>query len=507
MRNGNRIRRGQISGRIERRPDCFHSTELYALQCITALDAARFSGVFSPATRNPGTHNIHFTSRDALGPAGECFVKAAAGATPQQRMLLSGQSIRGARMRIAFFTETFLPKMDGIVTTLCQTVHQLRELGHQVLIFAPEGGIADFEGFRVVGMRSRAFPLYPELRLALPRASMRRVLAEFKPDILHVADPALLGIAGLYYGGGEDGGALQLPVVVSYHTDLHGYLRYYGLRFFETYFWKVLRTRHNRATLTLCTSEVVVNQLRQHGVAPVALWPGAVDADLFRPGCKSEAMRWRLTQGQPERPLLLYVGRLSAEKNLGSLRSLLEALPQARLALVGDGPQRRRLQKHFAGLPVFFAGFLYSQELASAYASSDIFVMPSRTETLGLVVLEAMASGLPVVAARAGGIPEMIKDEVTGYLVETETETIERVTALLASKEHRKAMGEKAREEASSRSWKNATQRLVGHYEEAIGMQRLAAVDRKIQPISSFRGQTQRALRRGIIFTVKKLLP
>lgn len=448
-----------------------------------------------------------FTSTAAIGPAGEYVVKAIArGSHPSAKGDTLG-SIRGARMRIAFFTETFLPKMDGIVTTLCQTVRQLKQLGYQVLIFAPEGGITDFEGFRVVGMRSQAFPLYPELRLALPRASMRRVLAEFKPDILHVADPALLGIAGLYYGGGEDGGALQLPVVVSYHTDLPNYLRYYGLRFPETCLWKVLRTRHNRATLTLCTSEVMVRQLRQHGIAPVALWPGAVDADLFRPGCRSEEMRRRLTQGQPDGPLLLYVGRLSAEKNLESLRSLLEAIPQARLALVGDGPLRRKLQKHFEGLPVFFAGFLYSQELASAYASSDIFVMPSRTETLGLVVLEAMASGLPVVAARAGGIPELIKDEVTGYLVETERETIERVRALLASKQDREAMGEKARAEASNRSWKNATQQLLGQYEEAIAMQRLAAGDRKIQPASSLRGQTQRALRRGIIFTVKKLLP
>lgn len=407
-------------------------------------------------------------------------------------------------MRVAFFTETFLPKMDGIVTTLCQTIRQLRELGHEVLIFAPEGGMAEFEGFRVVGMKCRAFPLYPELRLALPRASMRRVLMEFKPDILHVADPALLGIAGLYYGGGQDGGALRVPVIISYHTDLPKYLRYYGLGFLETYVWKILRVRHRRATLNLCTSEIMVMELRQHSIEPVELWPGGVDTDLFRPCSRSEAMRQRLTQENPDSPLLLYVGRLSAEKNLESLRSLLKALPGARLALVGDGPQRSKLEKHFAGLPVVFAGFLYKEELASAYASSDIFVMPSRTETLGLVVLEAMASGLPVVAARAGGIPEMIQDGVTGYLVETESETIERVGALLASKDDREAMGQRARAEASSRSWKSATQQLVNQYEQAIGRQSLAGEDGKMQPASSLPG---RAFRRAIIFSVKKLLP
>ena len=144
------------------------------------------------------------------------------------------------------------------------------------------------------------------------------------------------------------------------------------------------------------------------------------------------------------------MGRLAREKNLDSLRSWLHAFPQARLALVGDGPQRRKLEKHLAGLPVFFAGFLYKEELASAYASSDIFVMPSRTETLGLVVLEAMASGLPVVAARSGGIPEMIQDDVTGYLVETDSEAIERLGALLSWKQRREAMGERARAAASS---------------------------------------------------------
>ena len=410
-------------------------------------------------------------------------------------------------MRIAFFTETFLPKMDGIVTTLCQTIHQLRELGHEVLIFAPEGDIAEFEHFPVVGMRSRAFPLYPELRLALPRASMRKVLTEFNPDILHVADPALLGIAGLYYGGGKNGGALRLPLVVAYHTDLPKYLHYYRLQFLEPYVWKILRIRHNRATLNLCTSELMVNQLRQHRIEPVALWPGAVDADLFRPCRGSAEMRRRLTQGHPDSPLLLYVGRLSAEKNLESLRSLLVAFPEARLALVGDGPQRKSLEKHFAGLPVFFAGFLYKEELARAYGSSDIFVMPSRTETLGLVVLEAMASGLAVVAARAGGIPEMIEDEVSGYLFDTETEAIERVGALLRSKQIRETMGQKARAEASRRSWKNTTIQLVQQYERAIEAHRLSRDDESNGKPSGLRGRTMRSLRRATIFTVRKLLP
>lgn len=408
-------------------------------------------------------------------------------------------------MKIAFFTETFLPKMDGIVTTLCETLRRLGELGHEVLIFAPDSGTTNFHESRVVGMKSKAFPLYPELRLALPRASMRKVLTEFAPDVLHVVDPALLGIAGLYYGGG-DGGALRVPLVVSYHTDLPKYLRYYGLGFLEPYVWKLLRARHRRANINLCTSSQMVSQLEGHGIHEVALWPGGVDADLFHPSRKSAEMRHRLSGGHPCSPLLLYVGRLSAEKNLESLRPVLQAYPEARLALVGDGPHRHRLEEHFAGLPVHFAGFLYDQELASAYASSDIFVMPSRTETLGLVVLEAMCSGLPVIAARAGGITEMIQDGVSGYLVRSGEEAIDRVGALLHSRQKRETVGERAREEALKRSWREATLQLVEHYRQVIERQRARSSVLAPAP-TGMRAGTGRAIRRAMMFAIRNLLP
>ena len=410
-------------------------------------------------------------------------------------------------MRIALFTETFLPKTDGIVTTLCQTIRQLRELGHEVLVFAPEGGIPKFEGFPVVGMKSSAFPLYPELRLALPRASMRRTLTEFNPDILHVADPALLGIAALYYGGGQYGGALHLPVVISYHTDLPQYLHYYGLGFLERHVWKILRIRHRRAAINLCTSTLMVEQLRDHGIEHLALWPGGVDAALFCPGRRSAEMRYRLTDGHPDNPLLLYVGRLSAEKNLDALRMWLAAVPGARLALVGDGPQRKHLEEHFKGLPVHFAGFLHKEELASAYASSDIFVMPSLTETLGLVVLEAMCSGLPVVAARAGGIPEMIEDGVSGYLVEDDGAAIDRITQLLQSPEKRTTMGAAARTHASQRSWRSATEQLVEYYRQALAAHASGQQSSPEAVRSGLGASTRRAMGRATVFAVRKLLP
>jgi glycosyltransferase involved in cell wall biosynthesis len=410
-------------------------------------------------------------------------------------------------MRIALFTETFIPKVDGIVTTLCQTVKQLDSLGHEVLIFAPQGGVSQFGQSHIIGIKSHAFPLYPELRLALPRASMRTAMTEFQPDIIHCAEPALLGIAGLYYGGGNNGGALHLPLVVSYHTDFPKYLRYYHLGLIEPYVWPLLRLRHNRATINLCTSDAMVVQLREHGIGRVALWPGGVDADLFRPDQRSAEMRARLTQGHPECPLLLFVGRLSPEKDIESLKPILQAIPHARLALVGDGPHRKALTHHFAGLPVAMPGFLLGEELAAAYASSDIFVMPSRTETLGLVVLEAMSSGLPVVAARAGGIPELIDHGVSGFLYDDQSQALTAIQELLRSLESMAAIGKAAREHASLHSWKSATIQLVQHYKTACQQQCISFSPAVAPAHPGLRFRAKKLAKAATLFSIRKLLP
>ncbi len=410
-------------------------------------------------------------------------------------------------MRIALFTETFIPKVDGIVTTLAQTVIQLERLGHQVLIFAPDGGFDHFQQSRIVGIKGRSFALYPELRLSLPRASMRNAMVEFQPDLIHVADPALLGIAALYYGGGSNGGALHLPLVISYHTDLPQYLHYYKFGFMEPWIWPLLRLRHKRATLTLCTSVAMIEQLHLHGIGPLALWPGGVDADRFQPTSRSAAMRERLTEGHPDSPLLLYVGRLSAEKNIERIKPILQALPNVRLALVGDGPHHKVLQQHFAGLPVYFAGFLHGEELAQAFASSDIFVMPSRTETLGLVILEAMSSGLPVVAARAGGIPELIEHGVSGYLFDDEGQAVAAVKELLLSAEKRATVGEMARTHAAEHSWKAATGMLLEHYRTACEQQPISTTPAPAPAHPGIRFRIKRFAAKATLFVIRKLLP
>jgi len=360
-------------------------------------------------------------------------------------------------LRIAFVTESFLPKIDGIVTMLTRTVKCLRDAGDEVMIFAPSGGPSELYGAEVVSMPSIAFPLYPELRLAPPRTSMRRKLEQFQPDVLHILEPALLGIGGIYYCQ-----ELNIPLVVSYHTNLPAYLSYYKLGAIEKITWKLMRERHRRANLNLCTSTAMVDELSSHGIGNLALWERAVDSERFRPVGPSAETRALLSGGQPSKPLLLYVGRLSAEKNVGQLKELFPAIPDMRLAIVGDGPLRRELERQFDGTATVFTGYLEGDDLVKAYASADLFVMPSRTETLGLVLMEAMAAGCPVVACRAGGVPDAVEDGATGFLFDPAQPSsfVETVLHAHNGSGRLSAIRAKARHDVEQHSWAAATDKL-----------------------------------------------
>jgi glycosyltransferase involved in cell wall biosynthesis len=368
-------------------------------------------------------------------------------------------------MRIALFTETFLPKIDGIVTRLRNTISELQKSGHQVLVFAPGDQPAEYKGARVEAMPGSRFPLYPELTISLPRASIRQKLVEFRPDLIHVADPACLGVAGIYYSD-----VLELPLVVSYHTRLPKYLQYYGLSVLEPALWKLVQVRHKKAQLNLCTSLMMEEELKSHGVERLALWPKAVDTDEFHPHFASREMRSWLSAGHPESPLFLYVGRLSAEKSIETLRSVLEKIPGSHLALVGGGPHQSTLETNFAGCAASFAGYLTGRRLSEAMASVDALILPSKTETLGLVLMEAMASGAIVIGANAGGIPDVIRHESNGFLYDPDREgdlaaMARRVVTEPAMCE---IMRRKARQQAEGWNWAASTQQLVRFYESAM---------------------------------------
>jgi glycosyltransferase involved in cell wall biosynthesis len=277
-------------------------------------------------------------------------------------------------------------------------------------------------------------------------------------------------------------------VVASYHTDLPAYLPGYGLGFAEPVMWPLLRRVHNAALVNLCPSRHTQRELREHGIENVGLWRGGVDTELFHPRRRSLEMRFRLSGGRLDRPVVLYVGRLSPEKNLGVLRRVADAVPHARIALVGDGPARAKLERSFRGLPVQFLGFLSGETLACAFASADVFVMPSTTETLGFVVLEAMSAGLPVVAARAGGIPDLVEDGVSGLLYDPAEPAAagKAVAELLSHPGRRLDLAEQARAAALRSSWAEETRQLVDAYRKAIVISRSRGLFARLRHALSF---------------------
>ncbi len=369
-------------------------------------------------------------------------------------------------MRIAIFAESFLPKIDGVAMTACHLLEHLARRGHESLVFAPAGAPAFYAGAPVVGLSGFSFPLYPELRLASPFVNLEPQLTAFRPDLVHLVNPASLGLTGLWHAR-----KLKVPVVASYHTDIPGYAEhYYGLGALRDPLWAYLRWIHNQADLNFCPSRFTQMQLQERGFERVKVWTHGVDTVHFSPQRYSRAWRARLSGGDIHAPLLLYVGRLAAEKRVEWLYPLIEALPGVRLAIVGDGPLRSALEDLFADTPTVFTGYLRGDDLAHAYASADLFVFPSASETFGNVILEAMASGVPVIAPRAGGPVDHVRDGYTGFLFDPDdlAEMVALAKWLAWNPEHTRRLGENARAYAQSQSWEEILDGLLAEYKSVI---------------------------------------
>lgn len=369
-------------------------------------------------------------------------------------------------MRVAIITENFLPKLDGVTRTIAMLLEHLQRQGHAAMVIGPEGSPRHYAGARVIAVPGVPLPFYPELRVLFPTRIVGRRLARFQPDIIHLADPMMLGMAGLYWAK-----RIAVPVVAAYHTNIADYMTHFRMGALEQPIWAYRRFLHNQCAATLCPSPSTAAILQRQGFERVHLWPRGVDSELFSPAKRDPARRAELGADDAT-TVLLYVGRLSYEKNIHILASAYRQLarPDLRLVIVGDGPARPELAASLRGLPVTFTGYLAGEALAATYAAADLFAFPSTTETFGQVVQEAMASGLPVVGCDAEGVRDLVQDGVTGLLARPDDVATftAAMRALVDDPTRRTMMGLAAREISATRTWTSVMDNLLGLYADIL---------------------------------------
>jgi phosphatidylinositol alpha 1,6-mannosyltransferase len=384
-------------------------------------------------------------------------------------------------VRVALFSETFVPQRNGVALILGRLVRYLAEQGHEVLVATADfGDVGQVQpplpgAVRVVKVPGFKLPRYPDLTVAVPLAPrVFQALRAFQPDIVHLVTEYSLGLTGLWAAR-----RLQVPTVASFHTNIPGCLPYYGFGWASGWFWDYLRWFHNRAGVTLCPSETNRQILLSRGFRNVRVWGRGVDTELFAPELRGPGAE---SAGPPVDPVrLLYVGRLTPEKDLPTLfRAFRKATAQRpdrpiRLVLAGDGAYSSRM-RHLAPRDATFVGYLEGQALSRVYSAADVFVFPSRVETLGNVVLEAMASGLPVIGVDQGGTVENVRDGFNGLLVPAgdADRFAEAILRLADDVALRRRLGGNARGWATQRSWALAFGTLVDVYRERSGRNQAA---------------------------------
>lgn len=382
---------------------------------------------------------------------------------------VSAGADRAPVQRVALITEAFLPKVDGVSKLTALTARHHLNMGREVLIYAPNLALGDLrtpahlDGARVIAVPSLSLPLVPpESRLGFPYLRLGE-LWRFQPDLVHLFSPAALAWTGVHYARYH-----RVPLVANYQTDLPGYTHRYGLGFLEGTAWAYVRHLHSKATLTLVPTQHNLRDLRERGFERLRLWQRGADTACFSPAHRSAEMRRRLLGGRPDDSLLvLYVGRLAREKRIDLLRQVAD-LDGVALAIVGDGPLRGELERMFAGRATF-TGYLTGADLSAAYASADIFGFTGTNEVAGQVVIEAMASALPVLVPYSGGIVDYVTHGVNGYICAINPADYARYVRILRDyPDRRRAMGAAARAFAGRLSWEDTMIRLERLYSEAL---------------------------------------
>jgi glycosyltransferase involved in cell wall biosynthesis len=331
-------------------------------------------------------------------------------------------------MKIAIVTDAWAPQVNGVVTTLSRTRESIERRGIAVTVISPQG-------FRTIPC-----PTYPEIRLALlPGRRVGATLRDLSPDAVHIATEGPLGAAARRFCV-----ARNWAFTTSYHTQFPQYVRK-RVPIPESWSYAYLRGHHGRARRTLVATEHQRRDLVEHGFENVVIWSRGVDAELFRPSGREQLAL--------PRPIWIYVGRVAVEKNLDAFLAL--DLPGTKV-VVGDGPDRAELQRRYPTAQ--FVGYKFGAELAACLSSADVFVFPSRTDTFGLVMLEAMACGTPVAAYPVTGPIDVVRPGIDGVLDEDLGAAARGALALDRAR---------CRESALGRTWDKASGQFLSHLVQA----------------------------------------
>ena len=372
-------------------------------------------------------------------------------------------------LRVAIFTGNYNHIQDGVSLTLNRLVAFLEEKGVPVIVFGPtvDEPEIDHEG-EFVPVPSVPVPGRQEYRITVgfPESAQNR-LREFEPTLIHLATPDVLGFRAMRWAQ-----ANNIQIVASYHTHFTSYLKYYNLEMLKLLGWKYLSWFYSQCKHVYVPSPSMADELNEEGIDEgIRIWARGVNTDVFNPGYRD--MDWRRSIGfEDEDKVVTFVSRLVWEKNLQTFVDTVKKLKQShsdvRAMVVGDGPAKKELEHMLPN--AHFTGFITGEELSRAYASSDVFLFPSETETFGNVTLEAMSSGLPCVVADATGSRSLVESGVNGFLAPPRNTGAfaDCVARIVDNPDLRKEMGEAARQKALAYSWENVNGKLLENYREAL---------------------------------------
>jgi len=395
-------------------------------------------------------------------------------------IVLEKLPVMNKALRIAFVTETYPPEVNGVANTAVHFVEGLRARNHEIQLVRPRQSRAsqpgDAAGFREVLMRGLPIPRYPDLRMGLPaKRALVRMWSLHRPDIVHIVTEGPLGWSAL-----QAALKLKLPVSSDFRTNFHAYSRHYGIGWLRNPIAAYLRKFHNRTLMTMVPTESLRKQLAATGFRNLRVVARGVDTELFTPARRSEALRasWGIA---PHETVILHVGRLAPEKNLGPViaayEQILREVLRAKLVFVGDGPARDSLRQRCPD--AIYAGMRTGDDLAAHYASGDMFLFPSLTETFGNVTVEAMASGLAVVAYDYAAAAEHIVSGDNGLLARYDDAEgfVRQAKALAADRASIRGFGARARQTAEKLAWV----RVVGQFETLL----LAVASMQSEPLDA----------------------